>query len=192
MEKDQLLKHMKSWGFNPNLVTYEEPWKVNHPPGFSSNIVKFLNGYIEKFPGEGKGIFLFGTPRLIHYTLSQIVWQLLQRQAIQSQAFLLDVPTYIVDQFHGALEGDLKEQQLKIKTQLKNSNLFVFDEVALSSWTPNQQLRVYAMVNTRYQLGLPSIFTSSKTMDETVDSLIDSIYFRIEESCTFLELPRNK
>lgn len=188
---EDLKQYLKNWGFNPNLVHPKNPWELDSLPDFSPKLIEFLDHYIAYFPNEGKNLFLTGPPRLIHHVLSNIIWQLLEMDKIQSQAVLVDVPTYIVDQFYGALEGDQKDQQQKIKTQLRNSDLLVFDEIALNTWTANQQLRIYAMVNTRYQQGAPSIFTSSKNLEETVDSLIDSTYFRIQENCTFIELPRN-
>lgn len=190
MQEAELGKYMKNWGFNPNLVRLKKPWILDSPPQFSQVLRTYLDEYITTFPDSGN-IFLTGPPKLIHHILSNIVWQLIKTEKIHSQAFLLDVPTYIVDQFYGAMEGDQREQQAKIKTQLATSDLFVFDEIALNNWTANQQLRIYAMVNTRYQQQGNSIFTSSKSLEETVDSLMDSTYYRMEENCTFLDLPRN-
>jgi len=186
MEISTLKLYMEKWGFNPDLIKTSTPWS-NEPP-LSENVIKFLREYIGKFP-EASNLFLIGSPRSIQRVLSNIIAQLILNSKLRNQAFFLDVPTYIVDQFYSSPEGDQKEQQFQVKSQLNKSDLFVFNEISLNNWTSNQQLRIYSMVNTRYQLQLPCIYTSSKSDQETVEALIDSTYYRIEEKSTFLKLP---
>jgi len=175
---------MSKWGFNEKLVREQNPWDQDF---ISLKVTKFLNSYVTEFPNKGN-ITILSSPKLSQYLISNIIFQLYIQNKIFNQIFHLDVPTYIVDQFHGGLQGDQQEQQIKVKKGLKESDLVVFEEIALNKWTDNQQLRLYGLVNQRYQYKKPCIFTSSENQESTEEALKDALYYRISENCTYVDL----
>lgn len=186
MEEPEFHSLLGRWGFNSSLINPHNPWS-NPNLGVSKEVISFLEDYLQKFPSS-QNMLLSGAPRKTHYILSNLFYRLFLADKLHHKISLIDIPTLIVDQFHRGSELDQREQIDDISTQIHSSDIVVFQEIALNNWTPNQQTRIYALINKRYQLQKPTIFTSSKTIDETADALIEPTYYRIEENCTYIDL----
>ena len=75
-----------------------------------------------------------------------------------------------------------------IKEDLINSDLVILQELGLTKWNDMQKTKLYTLIYERYSRELPIFTTISCELNDLDIYIGSSNFFRIEDSCTFLEI----
>lgn len=150
----------------------------------SKSVYDYLEKYIRAFPTPN-GITFLGNPRITAQAMSRTVKEIYDQGKIRNRIRLIDVPTYLT-QYGKSFQDTDREDALA--GDLISSDIIIFQEIALTQWSSVQQAKLYTLLYERYSKGAPFFCTVSCTVEDLESHIGSSIFFRITDSSTFLEL----
>ena len=176
-EKD----YLKRWGFQKK--DWEKPLDTL---GLSQAQLDHLMAYYKNFP-EVDGLVFHGHPRTVAQVSTRLIKEIFSSDKVSNRITLIDVPSVLL-QFSSSSFEARSTQETELLGDLNNSDLIVFQEIALAQWTEAQQARLYILLQQRYAKGLP-FFCTVSCDEETFETHVgQSNFFRISDHCTFIEL----
>ena len=148
----------------------------------SESIKSHLQKYIDSFPSP-QGITFLGNPRITTQAMSRTVKEIYDRHKIRNRIRVVDVPTHLTN-----WSNRDQDQEDALIRDVINSDIVIFQEIALTQWTNLQQAKLYTLLHERYSRGVPFFCTVSCDIDDLESYIGSSIFFRITDNSTFLEL----
>ena len=176
--------YLKEWGF------LEMDWETPiEKLGLSGAQRVFIYDFIKTFPHPtSRGIVFQGHPKKAVQASTRIVAELYEQQKIKNRVKLIDIPSILLNFTKNSFESK-DAQDSELLGDLNNSDLIIFQEIALAQWTEAQQARLYIMLQQRYSRNLPFICTVNCDEETFEKNVGPSNFFRINDLCTFIEMP---
>lgn len=172
---------LKLWGFyDKDLLSPLSKLNLTDP------VLKHLESYISSFPVSG-GLAFVGHPKTVARTMTRVVKDIYDLGSIHNRVTVIDVPSVLLQFTSGTFEARA-EFETELLGNLNNSDIVVFQEVALTKWNDVQRARLYIMLQQRYAKGLPFFCTVSCDEETFEDHVGQSNFSRIADHCTFLEI----
>jgi len=172
---------LKLWGLQKNdYGTPLEELNLSKPQ------LTHLKAYSDLFP-ESEGLVFQGHPKSVAKTSTRLIKDLFDMKKISNRVTIIDVPSVLL-QFSTASFEAKESAESNLISNLTNSDLVVFQEIALAQWTEAQQARLYILLQYRYAKEKPFFCTVSCDEDTFEKHVGQSNFFRISDHCTFIEL----
>ena len=181
MTQQKIKKYLKLWGFKE--TDYESTYSQL---GLSPTIIKHIEKYIDSFPTP-RGLAFIGNAKVTTKTMGRTVEQLLRKGRFKNRVSIVDIPSYLL-RINTLDFQERSSMEAKMEEDLVNSDLVILQEVGLTRWNEFQQTKLYTIIHERYSRELPIFVTVSCDIDDLEASIGNSNFFRIEDSCDFLEL----
>ena len=154
--------------------------------GLSPNIIKHIEKYITNFPSP-RGLAFIGNAKVTTKTMGRTVKLLLDQGKFKNRGSIVDIPSYLL-RINTLDFQERSSMEAKMEEDLVNSDLVILQEVGLTRWNDFQQTKLYTIIHERYSRERPVFVTVSCDVDDLEKSIGNSNFFRIEDSCDFLEL----
>lgn len=172
---------LKLWGFHEkDLLNPLSKLNLTDP------VLRHLESYIVNFPAS-EGLAFVGHPKIVARTMARVVKDIYDRGSIHNRVTVIDVPSMLL-QFTSSTFEARAESETELLGNLDNSDLVVFQEIALTKWNDIQRARLYIMLQRRYSKGLPFFCTVGCDEETFGDYVGQSNFFRISDHCMFIEL----
>ena len=181
MTQQKIKKYLKLWGFKE--TDYESTYQQL---GLSPNIIKHIEKYITNFPSP-RGLAFIGNAKVTTKTMGRTVKLLLDQNKFKNRVSIVDIPSYLL-RINTLDFQERSSMEAKMEEDLVNSDLVILQEVGLTRWNDFQQTKLYTIIHERYSRERPVFVTVSCDVDDLEKSIGNSNFFRIEDSCDFLEL----
>ena len=184
MSQNKQQKYLKLWGFK------EADYEATYPQlGLSKKIIKYLEEYINHFPST-RGLAFIGNAKISTKTMGRTVKEIMDKGGFKNRVSIIDIPSYLTS-FSSVGNQERVRSEGKIKEDLINSDLVILQELGLTKWNDMQKTKLYTLIYERYSRDLPIFTTVSCELDNLEAFIGGSNLFRIEDSCSFLELTNN-
>ena len=79
-------------------------------------------------------------------------------------------------------------QENKLRENLLNSDITIFQEISIADWTVAQQARLYTIINARYQPRLPFIATCTEDEDLLEERIGSPNFYRLSDNGSIIDL----
>lgn len=174
-DKQDREKFLEQVSINRRACFYEPPmqnWTFQNDDGANAELTRVLKNYVDKFPDfrkQGKGLLLYGdVGRGKTYAAASVANALLDK----------GYTVHMTDFTHiESIVSKVWDKQ-EYYDALNRFSLLIIDDLGVEKKTEYTSQIVQAVINTRYNAGLPLIITTNLTGEE-LQSPSDMVYKRI-------------